>query len=93
MAIPGELIMIPLYIVNRDLGLLNTLWSLIFAVMVSGFSILLLRNFFASVPYDLAESARIDGASDFHIFRTIYLPLSQAGIATITGRSRSRVWP
>ncbi len=84
MAIPSELIMIPLYIVNRQLGLINSLWSLIFAGMVSGFSILLLRNFFAGVPYDLAESARIDGASDFHIFRTIYLPLSQAGIATIT---------
>jgi putative aldouronate transport system permease protein len=84
MAIPGELIMIPLYIVNRDLGLLNSLWALIFSGMVSGFSILLLRNFFAGVPYDLAESARIDGASDFYIFRTIYLPLSQAGIATIT---------
>ncbi len=84
MAIPGELIMIPLYIVNRDLGLLNSLWALIFSGMVSGFSILLLRNFFAGVPYDLAESARIDGASDFYIFRTLYLPLSQAGIATIT---------
>ncbi|MGC4193160.1 MAG: carbohydrate ABC transporter permease [Thermomicrobiales bacterium] len=84
MAIPGELIMIPLYIVNRDLGLLNTLWALIFSGMVSGFSILLLRNFFASVPFDLAESAKLDGASDFHIFRSIYLPLSQAGIATIT---------
>ena len=83
MAIPGELIMIPLYIVNKQLGLLNTLWALIFSGMISGFSILLLRNFFAGVPYDLAESAKIDGASDFRIFRTIYLPLSQAGIATI----------
>lgn len=84
MAIPGELIMIPLYIVNRNLHLLNTLYALIFSGLVSGFSILLLRNFFAGVPYDLAESAKLDGASDFHIFRTIYLPLSQAGIATIT---------
>jgi len=84
MAIPGELIMIPLYVVNRNLGLLNTLYALILSGMVSGFSILLMRSFFAGVPYDLAESAKIDGASDFHIFRTIYLPLSQAGIATIT---------
>lgn len=83
MAIPSELIMIPLYMVNRDLGLLNSLWALVFSGMVSGFSILLVRNFFAGVPYDLAESAKIDGASDFRIFRTIYLPLSQAGIATI----------
>jgi putative aldouronate transport system permease protein len=83
MAIPGELIMIPLYIVFKDFGLLNTLFALVLSGMVSGFSILLMRNFFAGVPYDLAESARIDGASDFHIFRTIYLPLSRAGIATI----------
>jgi putative aldouronate transport system permease protein len=83
MAIPSELILIPLYIVNKNLGLLNSLWALILSGMVSGFSIFLLRNFFAGVPYDLAESARIDGAGDFRIFRTIYLPLSQAGIATI----------
>ena len=83
MAVPGELIMIPLFIVNQKLGLLNSLTALVFSGLVSGFSILLLRNFFASVPYDLWESAKIDGAGDFHIFRTIYLPLSQAGLATI----------
>lgn len=83
MAIPGELIIIPLFIVFKNLNLLNTLVALIISGMVSGFSILLMRNFFAGVPFDLAESARIDGASDFHILRTIYLPLSRAGIATI----------
>lgn len=83
MAIPSELIMIPLFIVNKNLGLLNTLAALVFSGLISGFSILLLRNFFQSVPYDLWESAKIDGAGDFHIFRSIYLPLSQAGIATV----------
>ncbi|MEJ7839248.1 MAG: carbohydrate ABC transporter permease [Thermomicrobiales bacterium] len=83
MAVPSELIMIPLFIVNQNLGLLNTLSALVFSGLVSGFSILLLRNFFQSVPYDLWESAKIDGAGDFYIFRTIYLPLSQAGLATI----------
>jgi len=83
MAIPGELIMIPLFIVNQNLGLLNTLAALVLSGMVSGFSILLMRNYFQSVPYDLWESAKIDGAGDFFIFRTIYLPLSQAGLATI----------
>lgn len=83
MAIPGELIMIPLFVVNRTLGLLDSLTALVFSGLISGFSILLLRNFFASVPYDLWESAKIDGAGDFHIFRTIYLPLSSAGIATV----------
>lgn len=83
MAIPGELIMIPLFIVNRQLGLLNTLAALVFSGLVSGFSIILLRNYFQSVPYDLWESAKIDGAGDFHIFRSVYLPLSKAGIATV----------
>jgi putative aldouronate transport system permease protein len=83
MAIPGELLMIPLYIVNRQLGLLNTLAALVISGLVSGFSILLLRNAFAAIPYDLWESAKIDGAGDFRIFRTIYLPLSTAGLATV----------
>ena len=83
MAIPGELLMIPLFIVNQKLGLLNSLAALVISGLVSGFSILLMRNYFASVPYDLWESAKIDGASDFHIFRSIYLPLSAAGLATV----------
>ena len=83
MAIPGELLMIPLFIVNQKLGLLNSLAALVISGLVSGFSILLMRNFFASVPYDLWESAKIDGAGDFHIFRSIYLPLSAAGLATV----------
>lgn len=83
MAIPSELLMIPLFIVNQKLGLLNTLAALVISGLVSGFSILLMRNFFASVPYDLWESAKIDGAGDFHIFRSIYLPLSTAGLATV----------
>ncbi|MGJ9459801.1 carbohydrate ABC transporter permease [Oceanobacillus sp. CF4.6] len=83
MVIPEEAIMIPLYIVNRDLGLLNTLTSLIIAGLVSGFSILLMRNFFLSIPSDLAKSARMDGAGDFWIFRKIYLPLAKPGLATV----------
>lgn len=83
MAIPGELIIIPLFVVFKNFNLIDTYFALILSGMASGFSILLMRNFFAGVPFDLAESARIDGASDFHIFRTIYLPLAKAGIATI----------
>lgn len=84
MLIPGEAIMLPLYVVNKDLGLLNSLTALVVSGLVSGFSILLMRNFFLSVPYDLAESARLDGAGDFRIFGRIYLPLSSAGLATVT---------
>jgi putative aldouronate transport system permease protein len=83
MVIPSETIMIPLYIVNKDLGLLNTLTSLVIAGLVSGFSILLLRNYFLGVPYELAEAARIDGANDFRIYLRIYLPVSTPGLATV----------
>lgn len=83
MAIPGELIIIPLFVVYKNLGLLDSLFALVLSGMVSGFSILLMRNFFSGVPFDLAESARIDGASDFRIFRSIYMPMAKAGIATI----------
>ncbi|OIB04216.1 ABC transporter permease [Paenibacillus sp. LC231] len=84
MMIPSEAIMIPLYIVNQDLGLLNTLSSLILSGFVSGFSVMLMRNFFLSVPYEMSESARIDGAGDLWIFFRMYLPLARAGLATVT---------
>jgi putative aldouronate transport system permease protein len=84
MMIPGEAIMIPMYVVNKDLGLLNTLSALILSGFVSGFSVLLMRNFFLSVPYEMAESARIDGAGDLRIFFMMYMPLAKAGLATVT---------
>jgi putative aldouronate transport system permease protein len=83
MVVPEEAIMIPLYIVNKDLGLLNTLTSLVISGMVSGFSILLMRNFFLTVPYSIAESARMDGAGDFTIFAKLYMPLAKSGLATV----------
>lgn len=83
MVIPEEAIMIPLYVVNKELGLLNTLTSLVIAGVVSGFSILLMRNFFLSVPNELAQSAKMDGANDFLIFTKIYLPVAKPGIATV----------
>ena len=84
MMIPGEAMMIPLYIVNKELHLINTLYSLILSGFVSGFSILLMRNFFLGVPYEMTESAKIDGAGDFRIFATMYMPLAKAGLATVT---------
>jgi putative aldouronate transport system permease protein len=84
MMIPGESIMIPLYIVNKELGLLNTLASLVLSGLVSGFSILLMRNYYLSIPYDLSESAQMDGASHFQILTKIYLPLTKPGLATVT---------
>lgn len=84
MMIPGDLTLISIYSVNKSLGLLNSYTGLIVNGLISGFSILLMRNYFLSVPYSLAESARIDSAGEFKIFWKIYLPLSTPGLATIS---------
>ncbi|MBP6439968.1 MAG: carbohydrate ABC transporter permease [Caldilineaceae bacterium] len=84
MMIPMENIMIPIYVVYKDLGLLNTLNAIVVSGAVSGFSVLLLKNFFEGIPVELAESAEIDGATDLRVFAQIFLPLSLAGLATVT---------
>ena len=83
MSVPGEAIMISLYVVNKQLGLLNTYSSLIIAGMVSGFTILLLFNYFRTVPESLMEAARLDGAGDFTIFTQVFLPISKPGLAAV----------
>jgi putative aldouronate transport system permease protein len=84
MMIPGDLTLISIYSLNKQLGLINSYSGLIINGLVSGFSILLMRSYFLSVPSSLAESARIDNASEFTIFWKIYLPLSIPGLATIS---------
>ena len=74
---------IPNYLMIKQLGLLNSWWSLILPVMVTGFSVIVLRSFMMSLPQDILESARIDGANDFQIFARIVLPLSKAALAVI----------
>lgn len=83
MMIPGDLTMISIYQLNRDLGLLNSYTGLILNGLISGFSILLMRNYFESISFTLAESARIDGASEMRIFAGIFLPISLPGLATV----------
>lgn len=84
MMIPGDLTLISIYSLNKSLGLLNSYQGLILNGLVSGFSILIIRSYFLSVPDSLAESARIDSAGELRIFWDIYLPLSIPGIATVT---------
>ncbi len=83
MMIPGDLTLISIYQMNKQLNLLNSYTGLVVNGLISGFSILLMRNYFTSVPYSLAESGRIDGASEVRIFAGIYLPISKPGLATV----------
>ena len=74
---------VPTYILVNRLGLLNSLWALIIPVLVSPFNVILMRNYFWSVPAELEDSAKIDGASDLQVLLRIIVPLSKPAIATI----------
>ncbi|HIU56422.1 MAG TPA: carbohydrate ABC transporter permease [Candidatus Ornithomonoglobus merdipullorum] len=76
--------LVPTYLwVTKYLGLSDSIWSLILPSLVNAWNLLLMRNFFNSIPEALAESARIDGANDMTILFKIILPVSLPGIATI----------
>ncbi|AEE97883.1 carbohydrate ABC transporter permease [Mahella australiensis] len=74
---------VPNYLLMRGLGLLNNRWSMILPSLVWGFNLIIMRNFFQSIPESIEESARIDGASDWLIFIRIVVPLSMPVIATV----------
>ena len=67
-----------------ELGLLDSMWSLILPGLVSTFNVIILRNFFSGLPYELNEAAYIDGANDFQVLLQIYLPLSFSSLATLS---------
>ncbi|RKX82737.1 MAG: ABC transporter permease [Spirochaetes bacterium] len=74
---------LPKYLLVRDLRLMNTYWSLILVGGINSFNLILLRNYFQSIPEELFDSARIDGASEMKILISIVLPLSFPILATI----------
>ena len=75
--------LVPTYMVMRALDLTNNRLVYILPVMVQGFNVLIMKNFFQSIPESFAESAKIDGANDFSILFRIYLPLSKPILATV----------
>jgi putative aldouronate transport system permease protein len=76
--------LIPGYILILKLGLMNTLLALILPGTVAVYNIILLLNFFKTIPKDLEEAAFIDGAGQLHTFINVYLPISMPAIATVT---------
>jgi len=98
--IPGILTLVPTFILVKDVGLLNTYWGLIVPWISGGqiFAIFLLRNFMSSLPEELFEAARIDGATLVQSFLRIAVPLSRpilitVGIMNIIGTWGDYVWP
>ncbi len=74
---------IPNYLVVKQLGLLDTFWSLLLPTAISAFNVIVMRAFFMGIPQELIDSARIDGAGDFGVFWRVVLPLSKAVLAVI----------
>lgn len=75
--------LIPTYLAVRQFGLIDSYWALILPTAVSAFNVIVVRSFFASLPVELIDAAKIDGASEWQIFRRIGLPLSRAALAVI----------
>ena len=84
MMLPFQVIMLPLFVFFRNLGWINTWLPLIVpSFFGSAFYIFLLRQFFMTIPMELSDAARIDGASEFGIFVRIILPLTKSTVAVI----------
>jgi multiple sugar transport system permease protein len=83
MMLPVQVIMVPLFLIVRDLGWLNTYQGLIVPIMISAFSIFFMRQYILSIPDDYIDAARIDGASEVGILFRIVWPLSLPGVAGI----------
>ncbi len=92
--LPGIVTLIPTFILFRYLGWINTLLPLIVPYWFGGgaFNIFLIRQFFMTLPYELDEAARIDGASNFRIYWNILMPLSKPVLATVAVFSFIHHW-
>ncbi len=96
--IPFTVLMIPSYLILVRLRLIDTLWGLVVPAMVDAFGIFLMRQFIEVFPNDLIDAARIDGASEFGIYRKIVLPnlgaaLATLGIFTFMATWNDYLWP
>lgn len=100
LVVPGILTLIPTYALVQSVGLLNTRWALILPYLAGGqvLGVVLCRTFFASLPDELFEAMRLDGAGDMQIYRYLALPLSLPTLATVAimttlGIYNDYIWP
>lgn len=75
--------MVPAYLLVKNLGMINTVWALTVPGMITAFNVIIVKNFFQSLPESLVESARLDGAGEWTILFRLYLPLSKPVLATV----------
>ncbi|MGI8406691.1 MAG: carbohydrate ABC transporter permease [Thermomicrobiales bacterium] len=83
MIIPSQMLLVPRFILYRQLHIYDTLWALILPGVFTVFGTFLLRQFFISIPKDLTDAAKLDGASEFQCYRQIVMPLAKPAIASL----------
>ncbi len=98
MMIPAQVTMIPGFLILVKLHLLNNLWGLVLPAFIDAFGIFLMTQFCKSIPNDLLAAARVDGASEFRIYRSIVLPqlrpaMATLGLLTFMTHWNAYLWP
>lgn len=96
--LPSQVTMIPGYLVLAKLKLINKLWALIIPAAIDVFGIFMFRQFALSIPNELLDAARVDGASEFRIYRSVVLPqlgpaLATFGMLTFMYNWNAYLWP
>ena len=81
--IPLQVILIPIYLVVSSLGLVNTYWGMIIPAAATPTGVFIIRQYMLTIPDELIEAARIDGAGEFRIFARIVLPLCRPALAVV----------
>jgi ABC-type glycerol-3-phosphate transport system permease component len=82
-AIPFQVMIVPAFELIVRIGLVNSLWALIVPFSASAYAVLFMRQYMLSLPREVFESARVDGASEFRIWRSLALPMSLPGLAAL----------
>lgn len=82
-ALPFQVMIVPAFQLVVQIGLVNTLWALIIPFSASAYGILFMRQYMLSLPIEVFESARVDGASEFRIWRSLAIPMSRPGLAAL----------
>lgn len=98
MMVPGQIVMLPLFLFMAKWNLLDSLWSVILPSMATPFGVYMIRQYMDSIPVQLCEAARIDGANEFQLYNKVYFPLSKpimatAGIFTFITEWNAFLWP
>jgi multiple sugar transport system permease protein len=92
LVVPAQVAMLPLFLLLRWLGLINSLWGVIIPGMASVFGIFLMRQYALTLPDEVLEAARMDGASEWRIYRSLVLPLCRPVLATLGAFTFMGTW-